>query len=329
MEKKKDSTLPIMKKIYFTAITIIACIAFSHAQQQPHNTQFMYYKQGYNPGFVGSQESTCLSCIYRQQWLGLDGAPSLAVASFNMPLSNQRVGVGANLFRHTIGITSIYNIDGMYAYRIRLGQGMLGIGIQGSIRSMEHDFQRTVATQSKQDDPSIPATTRDKFLFNFGSGMYYTSKRFYFGASVPRLLRNNIDFADSDVVITREIQHLYLMGGLTFPLGEKLMLQPQALLKMVKGAPVDFDANVNLRIVDKYVAGLTYRLGGDKNTGMGESLDILIGAQLTDKLVVGFSYDYSISQIRTYTAGSIEMTAHYCIGAGNAKAKEYVNPRFF
>lgn len=317
-----------MKNFIFTIIFFFAALSIASAQQQPHNTQFMYYKLGYNPGFAGSQESPCVTCIYRQQWLGLDGAPSMAIASFNMPVANQRVGIGANMYRHTIGITTMYNIDGAYAYRVRLGNGMLGMGLQASIRSMEHDFQKTTSTQPKADDPSIPASTRDKFLFNVGAGAYYDSDRFYFGLSVPRLLKNNIDYADSDVIISREVQHVYMMGGLTFPLNETLKLQPQALFKYVSGAPIDLDANVNLLIQNRYVIGMTYRLGGDKTSGLGESLDLLLAAQLNRNLMFSFSYDLTLSNIRDYTTGSVEASLHYCIGKPDP-AREYVNPRFF
>ncbi len=317
-----------MKYFISTSILFFVLLSSAMAQQQPQNTQFMYYKLGYNPGFAGSQESPCVSCIYRQQWMGLEGAPSMAIASFNMPLANQRVGVGGNMYRHTIGITTIYNVDGVYSYRLRLGNGMLGLGLQGSMRSMEHDFQKTTATQPKDLDPSIPGGTRDKFLFNFGAGAYYDSDRFYFGLSVPRLLENNIDFATSDVIISREVQHVYMMGGLTFPLNENLKLQPQALLKYVGGAPIDFDANVNLLINNRYVVGMTYRLGGDKTSGVGESLDLLLAAQLSRYLMFSLSYDYTLSEIRNFTSGSLEASFHYCFGKPDP-AREYVNPRFF
>lgn len=319
-----------MKNIITTFIGCILSIATLFAQQQPMNTQFMYYKMGYNPGFAGSQESTCITCIYRQQWLGLNGAPSMAVATFNMPLSNQRVGVGANLYMHTIGITTMYNADLAYAYRLRLGTGMLGIGVQGSLRSVEHDFQQTIATQPKEQDGSIPGGTRDKFLFNFGTGLYYTSDKLYLGLSAPRLLENNVDFADSDVIISREVQHLYLMGGYTFPLSETMALKPQALLKYASGAPIDFDANVSLLVQNRYMAGLTYRLGGNKESGTGESLDLLLGAQLTDNVMFSISYDMTLSDLKDYSNGSIEASVRYCLGKASEEGdKEYVNPRFF
>ncbi len=84
-----------MKKIIINFLFVLFAVATAFAQQQPQNTQFFYYKLGYNPAYAGSQENTCISCIYRNQWLGLDGAPKTMAITFNMPLFNQRVGIGA------------------------------------------------------------------------------------------------------------------------------------------------------------------------------------------------------------------------------------------
>ncbi len=319
-----------MKNIIYT-ITLTFCLLpfICEAQQQPLNTQYMYYKLGYNPAFAGSQATPCISCIIREQWLGLDGAPSTQAVTFNMPLMNQRVGIGANLIRHTIGITTMYNVDFAYAYRLRLGQGMLGIGVQGSLRSLTNDFNETVAIQSKPDDLTIPGNNENKFSFNFGTGLYYNSERFYIGMSAPRLLANSIDFNANDDVVSREVQHLYLMSGYTIFLGEDLQLRPQFLLKYVNNAPLNADLNVNLLIQDKFVTGLTYRTYGNKvEKRWGESLDVLFGVQLTDQLMFGFSYDFTLSDIREFTSGSIEASFHYCFGKMSPNS-EFDNPRFF
>jgi hypothetical protein len=117
------------------------------------------------------------------------------------------------------------------------------------------------------------------------------------------------------------------MGGITFELGENVKIQPQTLLKYVANAPVDADVNANLIINDRYIFGVTYRLGGNKETSTGESFDILIMAQLTNNLLFGMSYDMTISDLRDYNSGSIEASLHYCFG--KSEGEEYTNPRFF
>jgi len=315
-----------MKKIFSTIIFSFT-ILLAFGQQDRQNTQFMQYKLGYNPGYAGSNEATCISCLHRSQWMGLDGAPEFTALSVNVPLFNQKVGAGLNVERYKIGLFETYTVDGIYSYRVRMGQGSLGLGLQTSIRSIEGNFQQSQAVQSPADDPSIPLTQQDKFLANFGAGLYYSSPKFYAGLSVPRFLQNNIDFADESNVISREVNHVYLMGGLIFDLSDKVELQPQALIKYVANAPVDADANLSLIIVKKYIFGVTYRLGGDKETSLGESVDILMAAQLTKHLLFSMSYDITISGLKSETTGSIEASLHYCFG--KSEGEEYINPRFF
>lgn len=316
----------------FNAIILFAlfCLPFiGQAQQQPHNTQFMYYKLGYNPAFAGSQEAPCISCIVREQWMGLEGAPSTQAITFNMPLMNQRVGIGANLMRHSIGITTMYDMDFAYAYRLRLGQGMLGIGAQGSIRSLTNDFNETVAIQSKPDDTTIPGANQNKFSFNFGAGIYYQTNELYIGLSAPRLLENSIDFNSNDNVVSREVQHIYMMAGYTATISDDLRLRPQVLFKYADNAPIDADVNLNFLIQDQFLAGLSYRLGGNRQENkIGESLDLLFGVQLTENLLFSFSYDFTLSDLQEFTSGSIEASFHYCFGQASYNS-QFENPRFF
>lgn len=315
-----------MKNIFSTIVLcLIVVVAFG--QQDRQNTQFMQYKLGYNPGYAGAKESTCIACLHRSQWLGLEGAPEFTALSFNMPLFNQKVGIGANLERYKVGLFESYTFDGVYSYRVRMGQGSLGLGVQASVRSLRGNFQMATATEDRTADQSIPLGQENKVLANFGAGLYYSSPKFYAGISVPRFLKNNIDFADENQIISREVNHFYFMGGVTFELSDKVKLQPQTLIKYVANAPVDADVNANLIINNRYIFGLTYRLGGNKETSTGESLDLLLAAQLTNNLLFSMSYDMTISDLRAYNSGSIEASLHYCFG--KSQGEEYTNPRFF
>ena len=318
-----------MKK-YTTLAVFLFCAVFAlQAQQEAQNTQFFYFKQGYNPAYAGSREAFCVTGIYRNQWIGLEGAPETQILTFSVPLFNQRVGVGANVVRTVVGVTETLTLDGIYTYRLRLGRGYLGAGIQGSLRSFSNNFQdaRVVATQPTSADSSIPSAQQQKLLFNVGAGLYYSSDRFYVGVSSPRFLRNNIDFDEESTVISRESAHYYFMGGLTLPLNDNLRLRPQTLIKYADNAPLDADVNLSLIILDRYVVGTTYRLGGSSTNGAGESIDILMGMQITPNLLFGISYDITLSELRDYNTGSIEATVQYC--AGKSEGDEYINPRFF
>ncbi len=297
-------------------------------QQEEQFTQFMYYKMGFNPGYAGSNEAPCISILARNQWLGIEGAPETQLLTFNMPLFNQRVGIGATVSRHTIGLTQRVTAEAVYAYRIRVGRGTLGLGLQGSIRLIRSNFNDAESTEPRENDVAIPVGIQSKYVPNFGAGIYYGSKRFFFGISAPRFLQNNIDLADGDGVLSKEVTHLYVMGGTLLDLSETVQLQPQLLLKYVKGAPFDGDVNFNFIFSEKFTTGLSYRLGGSKESGIGESVSLVFGVQINDDILFGVSYDYTLSKLRDHNSGSIEAMLRYCIG-GRSKGDEFVNPRFF
>lgn len=316
-----------MKNIFTIIILLAVCLPVL-AQQEDQFTQFMYYKMGFNPAYAGSQDGACITAMDRHQWVGLDGAPESQLITFNMPLFNKRVGLGASVLRHTIGITQKYTAEVVYAYRIPVGRGMFSMGLQGSIRLLRNDFDMVQSTQPSELDEAIPVGVQSKYVPNFGAGVYYSSRNFYLGFSSPRILENNIDFADLDAVISREVLHLYAMGGVLFKISDKLDLQPQMLLKYVKSAPFDADVNLSFIYDNKITAGVSYRIGGSTDTSVGESLSLLLGFQAGDSFFIGGSYDYTLSDLRDYNDGTFELVLRYCIG-GKSEGEEYINPRFF
>lgn len=317
-----------MKKLISTAIFSFA-VLICFAQQEHQYTQFMYNKLSFNPGYAGSYDAPCLTGIYRNQWIGLEGAPKSLALTFDMPLLNKRVGAGLNLTSNTIGIQNKVTLDGVYAYRVRLGQGTLGIGVQGSIRYISNDYtdDRLQGTQDISSDGGIPVGEQNKYVPNFGAGLYYHTPTFYVGLSAPRFLKNNIDFNDlNGSVLSKEVEHLYLMAGLLIKLSENAKLQPQVLFKNAKNAPFDADLNLSLIFNEKYTIGATYRTGGD-SPSFGESIDLLVSAYVTNHFMFGLSYDITLSDLKEYNSGSLEAVLRYCFG--KSEGEDIINPRFF
>ena len=323
-----------MRKILLFSIFITLGLSAT-AQQEAQYTQFMYNKLAYNPAYAGSLGATTATGIIRSQWLGLEGAPKSQVFNIDAPLSDNRVGIGLNLARTTIGIATNYNADISYAYRVPLGKGNIGVGLQGSIRSFNANYsdERLISTQGTIFDASIPVGQQNKMTPNFGAGVYYKEEKLYIGFSVPRLLENNIDFSEDATVISESIRHFYLMGGYLFDVKENVQLQPQMLIKYAQNSPLDVDLNVNAIFMNKYMVGATYRVGGSSRGLPAESIDILFSTQVNEHFLFGIAYDVTVSELRDYSSGSIEAMVRYSFGPKNTAEKEvegdYLNPRFF
>jgi type IX secretion system PorP/SprF family membrane protein len=296
-------------------LTLALCIPLAlRAQQEPQYTQFMFNKLNYNPGYAGSFVSPTLTAIYRGQWFGIDGAPNSQVLSYNQPLLNERLGIGGNLSRFSVGITRAFTIDLVYCYRIPMRRGHLGIGLQPSVRNFWQNWndERLYSATPPTIDVSIPTGMRSKWLVNFGFGVYYANNErgWYVGAAVPRFLQNNIDFSEFGADLSREERHFNAMGGLTLRPNDDLEIIPQVLLRYVPNAPFGAELNAMAGLKRKFYGGLTYRAGGER---YGESADVLAGIQATKNLFLCLSYDIGLTRLHRLSNGTLEATVRWWI----------------
>ncbi len=310
-------------------ILLLCCSAtIIYGQQEQMFTQYMFNKMALNPGFAGNEDYTGLTMQLRDQWNGFPGAPEAQLLSVNLPRFGEKVGVGFNLRRRSIGIHKEVSFSGIYAYKFILSSGTLSMGLEASGRNRSSDFTdpRLVATQGIELDPSIPNTKISKTYANLGFGIYFNNNNYFLGASVPRLAKTDIDF-DNNTVISTEVRHLFIMGGATFRVHDKLRLTLQSLMKLAEQAPFDTDITTSLTLDEKYTAGIGYRLGGGRGD-VGESVALILSFNLTDNFMVGFSQDFTLSKIRSYDNGSFELVASYAFGKKRQKVV-LLNPRYF
>ncbi len=314
-----------MKKLIFFLCILFAAGAL-HAQQDHQYTQFMYNKLMYNPAYAGSRGTPTITGIFRSQWLGFDGAPQSGLFSFNSPFLTPRVGVGATLSYLKIGLQRDFHASLAYSYDLVASEDVsLRVGIQGSLRSLGLAFND--AQPISIGDPSLDNQRINDFYGNVGAGVYGVFlNQFYVGFSVPRIYSSTIGLNSAANPITaKEYRHYYGMAGGIFPLSEDINLMPAVLLKYVQNAPFDADLNINLDIRQKVTAGISYRLGGN---GPGESLDLLVFWQATPQVGVGAAYDFSLSDLKDYNGGSIELMIQADLKKSNKK-KNVFSPRFF
>jgi type IX secretion system PorP/SprF family membrane protein len=316
-----------MKKLVCSFfITMAACVALN-AQQEGHFTQFMYNKLYLNPAYAGARGVPSVTAIYRNQWVGFDGAPQSLLASFNGPFLSKRVGVGVNVSHQKIGLQRDLFASVAYSYDLVAQEQMsLRIGLSGSLRSLGFAYEQATPLQS--GDQSVDNQRINDFYGNVGAGVYGTVlERYYFGISVPRIYSNAIGLSNSNAnILAKEYPHFYGMAGAIIPLSEDINLMPALLLKYVRNAPFSTDINMNLDIKRKVTLGVSYRLGGD---GVGESVDLLALWQAAPQFAIGVAYDFTLSSLKDYNAGSVEVLLQYDLKQLNNGKRKMSNPRFF
>lgn len=320
-----------MNKIYLITIALITSWQLASAQQEQMYTQFMYNKLAWNPAYAGSFASPTLTAVYRNQFIGLDGAPKTAALSFNMPYNGERLAFGVNLVQHSIAITRMLEIDLLpLTGIIPMRYGTLSVGLQVSIRQFSQNWgDKRIEVIQPSGDNSIPTEDNTKIIVTPGAGIFYKSDNWYVGAALPRVIHSNIDFSQSFAKpkdISREVWHFNVMGGYTFTPNDHLAITPQTLLKYAQGAPFQADINMTLLLNNKFSGGATYRTGGGETSAAGESIDFLLGLQATEKLFFCISYDLGLTPLRRSHHGSAELTARYWFNPPAATADDPVSP---
>ncbi len=306
--------------IRFILLFVFFCFSIlCKAQQDAQYTQFMFNKMYFNPAFAGSKKVLCLSGIYRKQWIGIERAPQTGTFNAHGSVFKNRIGLGLSVTYDQIGFTDKVDIETNYSYIIRFkNESFFSIGLRGSFSYMQIRWDQANPTQAF--DSSIPGATTSKMLPNFGAGVYYQAKHWYAGVSVPHLFQNKLDFSTNpNASVEPQLrQHYFFMGGLSFDIAKNVQIQPNVMFKYVVNAPFDMDFNLSFVFFQKILVGVTYR--------MGDSVDAILQWRIAPQIQIAFAYDFTITQLQRYNAGSIEVMLEYCFLKKNEKVH---NPRFF
>lgn len=292
-----------------------------YGQQDPQYSQYMFNHLALNPAYAGSWGYLTSTFIYRKQWVNLNGAPTTQSFTFHAPSRNQRHGFGASFFNDQIGVTRHTNLNLSYAYRIPLGgNANLALGLSGAIGNVNNQLGGVRTGSVITGGLADPAFQGDVnvWLPNAGTGLFFSTKHFYLGLSAPDLIENDLQ-GDNTSSRASESRHYFATTGLVIGKDDAMVkFKPSVLLKFQPNSPMTFDLNAHFLFADKFWLGASYRLD-DAIVGMVEW-------QISSWLRIGYAYDYTISDLSSYTSGSHE----FMLGLDlNFKRQGIVSPRWF
>ncbi|MES2566144.1 MAG: type IX secretion system membrane protein PorP/SprF [Bacteroidota bacterium] len=312
-----------MKKSIILLIAVVfSCIA-AKAQYDAMFTQYMFNEMYINPAYTGSKDAMAINLTHRQQWVNFPGRPITTSFTLHGPLANDKMGLGISVLNEQIGKLNRNLLYLNYAYRIKVSEkGKLSFGLMAGIHNQVNKLSELKATES--GDMQVSQNTPSIMSPNFGAGIYYYTNKFYAGVSIPRMVDDTymFDATTGDLVKSNKLNpskfHYYLTIGNVFEINDDLKVKPQAMVKMVTNAPLQYDVNVNVLIKNKVWAGVSYRSSAD--------ISALLGLQVTPQFLFNYSYDYALTKIQKYSQGSHEITLGYIF---SYKQQKVVTPRYF
>jgi type IX secretion system PorP/SprF family membrane protein len=309
-----------MKKL-IALFAMLTLIVTAYGQQDALVSKNVFNGLLLNPAYCGSHPYFSAALLYRTQWTGFNGAPNTQLLEFDGPLAKEMMGVGLVVSHDQIGVTEETDFYGSYSYKIKLGEkNKLAFGLRAGASNYKAKLS-TLTVWDSGDDAFVD-DIKTYLIPKFGFGVYFYSERYYAGLAIPTLIAY-----DSDHTFTVNVdkssflrRHYYLNGGYVFPLNEAgtMKLKPAMMLKYVPAAPMQLDLSTSLIYKDMFTFGLGFRTG-DALVGMVEY-------RTSQRIRIGYAYDFTISKFRTYSGGTHEISIGYDFGAGKDKN---VSPRYF
>lgn len=323
-----------MKKLLATFI-VLTVLAYKPvlAQQDAQYSQYIFNGIYINPAYAGYKENLNMHAFYRNQWTGIKGSPTSMSLAVDAIANKGNVGLAFQVSSDKLGAQTNLAAYGNYAYRIQmnddgssrlalgLGLGVTQLGINGDMLNPNHP------------ELDQPTGTQSTILPDARAGVYFSNDKIFAGFSVDNLISQYINI-DRYAFIPQPKPHFYLTGGALFNLSTEVKVKPSFLLKDDRGGPTSLDLNAFFILADRLWLGGSYRTGVklynkdylQKDLSNLNSAVAAIEVFATDRLRIGYAYDFSIGPLKTYSSGTHEIS----LGFYFIKSKvRMATPRFF
>jgi type IX secretion system PorP/SprF family membrane protein len=296
-----------------------------HAQNFPVYNSYYVNPFLYNPA-EALTEYTQVFALHRQQWMNIEGAPTVSALTFNTLLNESRAGLGGKFSSYKRGLLNTTDVTLSYAYGIPVGQkNWLFLGLSGGAITNSIDLTNI----SDPNDPAIVNYMANNIQPAAGFGALYRSGGgLNVGISLPQLFPNvynseasfsNTTVSPADNVFVtiyyrRKVESKIVSrrkGGMNRKVRTEEAIAPLEFYfnyKYSKFGNSQFEFLGKLNVTQNFWLGGSYRLpyGFTGNLGIK-----------TQRFILGYSYEPNNQPADGFSQGSHEVILG--LKLGNAK----------
>ncbi|MBS7374213.1 MAG: PorP/SprF family type IX secretion system membrane protein [Muribaculaceae bacterium] len=294
----------------YVLMMLVAWVSVPTLKAQVDNQYTQYYMVPgyYNPSAIGNTDYIHITLGSRAQWVGIKHAPLSFVGLADMPFKflNKRFATGVSINQTSMGLYSGLNASAQLAYKHRLFGGTLSGGFQVGLVNEKFKGSEIIEIGGEEADDAIPKTDVSGNALDLGVGLHYQHKYWWAGFSATHLTEPSVEMKaegnEEDLYIFEAGRTYYFMAGGNIPIKNTLFeLQPSVFVKTDFNL---FQAEATMRVrYNKFITGgVAYR--------HNDAVSLVAGVEIKN-FVVGYSYDYPISDISKATSGSHEVFVNY------------------
>jgi type IX secretion system PorP/SprF family membrane protein len=310
-----------MKKILLILLSIgWASIGFA---QDPQFSQYYAAPLYLNPGFTGITPQQRIAVNNRIQWPNLPQAYTTYSASYDIFVDELKSGFGLLATTDKMGSASwsTTTVGLNYSYKVRINDKIVfspglyfGYGINGIDRS-KLQLGDGLEYNGISLDPDLQKLGNQQY-FDFGAGAIFYSRSLWLGAAFQHMNQPNITLLND---VSRLPMKVTIHGGARLTLASGPREQDRAsyltpsfiFRKQDVITQLDFGLNYH---IDPISIGVWYRGKPFQTNYIGttnqDALIFALGLYLSN-FTVGYSYDFSISELSTTSGGAHEISIVY------------------
>ncbi|MCT4604421.1 MAG: type IX secretion system membrane protein PorP/SprF [Marinifilum sp.] len=312
--------------IKWRIVHIIILFVFSHfvKAQDIEFSQFYANRLYLNPALAGSEFAPVASVSYRNQWPQNNKAFVTYSASFDQYVDIIHGGLGLLIMQDNQGDGAIKTTmaSGMYSYSLNINRNLsINTGLKVTYVQRKLDWESLVF--SDMIDPLYgviypgrevqPGSLSHSYL-DFSLGIVANYKNFYLGAVADHLSEPDeaFDNDDNTAILPRKYT---VHAGALIPIGYSrgLMKSDYSISPNILYQKQQNFEQINYGLYfsrTNWVVGTWFR----QNLSFDfDAFIVLLGYQ-TDRLRIGYSYDYVVSKLVKTNSGAHEISLTYLLG---------------
>lgn len=319
-----------MMKHFLRLLLVILCAVSATGLRAQGDAMFTHYwavPTYYNPAAAGDTDNIRLRGGARLQWVGIDNAPRTLSLCADMPfrILGKRFGTGITVQQESEGLFRNITVDAQIGYKFKALRGEFTAALQ--VGFFNEQFKGSDVYIPDDDDyhqsadDAIPTRDLAGNALDLGIGVYYVHPRFKAGLSLLHANSPTVTFTDDNNTTgstaggsagtpgetAKKYQFTarrtaYFTAEGNIPVRNTLFEVLPSVLVRSDFTFTDFAVTGRVRYNKLFSAGIGYR--------HGDAVSLMLGAEIKG-IFIGYSYDYSFSDIARASSGSHEIFAGY------------------
>ncbi len=307
---KKNTYIKKAIRIFFITTMIALSI---QAQQSVQYSQFLLNDYGLNPAVAGASKGLNFLVGKRTQWRGFDFAPQTSFINATKDFGkkgyrNYWHGVGAYFEEDKAGFFATRYMSASYAMHIKISaKYFLSFGIAVGAKNIGFSSGLYDA-----NDPALDHQSQKVWIPTITPGLYLYSKKLCISFAVRNLYKSKLEQGSSNIGSNSKLQpaaFLTLHRKFRSPNYSYVFVPAIHIQSNFSNIVPSIQYNFMAYYVGRVGLGLTYR--------MHDAICAILQIRVYKNIIVGFSYDYTISKFRYAKANSDEMMIGFSPVMGN------------